>query len=411
MKKWSRWFSVLLVLSFVLSACATAQPTSTPAVSEPTEAPAAPPEGGEPAEPTEAAAPEPAETEATEPEPAETEAVAEGTEPLPGFFVPANLTCDEVVVYSSFPDEEMAELAEPFKEMTGIDLVNVVVSSGEGLARIRAEAANPQADYWLSVRGSLLLDAISNDPPLIIEYKPKTVDQILEVYRYPDSPIFTGIGTYPLVIHWNPQVAEEIGLEPPRTYEDLIDPQYQGLLVMPHPGTSGTAYSAISLFLQLYGEEEGWEFIRQFAQNVDQFTRSGRAPQNMVAQGEYPFGIGFFDAVWYLGPEGEGYPIEPIFPEPLFADPFSGGVVAGAPNEECAKLFYDYLLTVPAQEVFLNYGTYSVRGDVAAPAGAPLLADMEILDYDWQTWGERRDEVLAKFVEVTSIEEPPEDAE
>lgn len=387
MKKWNTLLSVLILVAFLVSAC-------TPGAQTPTQAPPV----------TEPDAEDPAAEE-----PADTEGVAAGNEPLPGFVVPEDLTCDEVVVYSSFPDEEMADLAGPFKEMTGIDLVNVVVSSGEGLARIRAEAANPQADYWLSVRGSLLLDALNNDPPLIIEYKPATLDQILPVYQYPESTVFTGIGTYPLVIHWNPTVAEELGLEPPRTYQDLIDPKYEGLLVMPHPGTSGTAYSAISLFLQLYGEEEGWEYIKKFSTNVDQFTRSGRAPQNMVAQGEYPFGIGFFDAVWYLGPEGEGYPIEPIFPEPLFADPFSGGVVAGAPNEQCGKLFYDYLLTVPAQEIFLNYGTYSVRGDVAAPQGAPALTEMEILDYDWETWGARRDEVLERFVQETSIEEPPEE--
>lgn len=346
------------------------------------------------------------EVEVTEEE--EPEEAAGSSEPLPGFVVPADLSCNDIVVYSSFPDEEIAELAEPFTEMTGVTVSNVVVSSGEGLSRIQAEATNPQADYWLSVRGSLLLDALNSDPPLIVEYKPKTVDQISPVYQYPDSTFFTGIGMYPLVFHYNTGVAEELGLEPPRTYEDLIDPQYEGLLVMPHPGTSGTAYSAISLFLQMYGEEEGWEFIRQMVNNMDQLTRSGRAPQNLVAQGEYPFGIGFFDAVWYLGEAGEGFPIEPIFPEPIFADPFSGAVVAGARNQECAELFYDYLLTVPAQEVFLNYGTYSVREDVAPPAGAPPLSELEVFDYDWQTWGERRDEVLDQFVEDTAISPPAE---
>ncbi|HEX6302680.1 MAG TPA: extracellular solute-binding protein [Anaerolineales bacterium] len=359
------------------------------------------------AAPTEETAPEAAVTEeGSVQEPTEA-AAAQGSEPLPGFFVPADLPCNEIVVYSSFPDEEIAELAGPFQDMTGISISNVVVSSGEGLARIKAEAANPQADYWLSVRGSLLLDALNNDPPLIAEYKPKTLDQIAEVYQYPDSTVFTGIGMYPLVFHYNPAVAEELGLEPPRTYEDLIDPKYEGLLVMPHPGTSGTAYSAISLFLQMYGEEEGWDFIRKMAENMDQFTRSGRAPQNMVAQGEYPFGIGFFDAVWYLG--RDGFPIEPIFPVPIFADPFSGAVVAGARNEACAELFYDYLLTVPAQEVFLNYGTYGVREDVAPPEGAPPLSELDVIDYDWQTWGERREEVLNRFVDETAISPPPEE--
>lgn len=380
--------SAILALVLVLSGCQSSQPpTAEPEVEQPSD------------------------TEVDEPGEAGTgaEEVAEGSEPLPGFFVPNDLSCRNVVVYSSFPDEEIAQLAEPFTEMTGITVSNVVVSSGEGLARIQAEASNPQADYWLSVRGSLLLDALSNDPPLIVEYKPKTVDQIASVYQYPDTTYFTGIGMYPLVFHYNPNVAEEIGLEPPQSYEDLLDPQYEGLLVMPHPGTSGTAYSLITVFLQLYGEEQGWEFIRQMVNNMDQLTRSGRAPQNFVAQGEYPFGIGFFDAVWYLGEAGEGFPIEPVFPSPTFADPFSGAVVAGAPNQECAELFYDYLLTVPAQEVFLDYGTYSVREDVAPPTGAPPLADLEVLDYDWQTWGERRDEILDRFVDETAIAPPEED--
>lgn len=381
-----------LLLALLATACQPAEEEATTAPDSPANTPAD--EGAEEPAPEEEAAPE--------------EEVAVN-EPLPGFVVPADLSCDEVVVYSSFPDEEIAELAGPFGEMTGISVSNVVVSSGEGLSRIQAEAANPQADFWLSVRGSLLLDALTNDPPLIVEYKPKTYEQIAAPYQYPDSTFFTGIGTYPLVIHYNPQVAEELGMEPPRTYDDLIDPAYRDLLVMPHPGTSGTAYSLISMFLQMYGEEEGWERIRALAENMDQLTRSGRAPQNMVAQGEYPFGVGFFDAVWYLGEAGEGYPIEAIYPEPLFADPFSGAVVAGAPNQQCAELFYDYLLTVPAQEVFLNYGTYSVRDDVAAPEGAQPLTGIEIFDYDWQTWGERLDEVVERFVEETAIAPPEEE--
>lgn len=372
--------SVLVILSFALGACG---------------GPAAP-EAEEPAE-------EPAAGEPAEEEPAEEPAV---NEPLPGFVIPDGLTCDNIVVYSSFPDEEIAQLVGPFTDLTGITISNVVVSSGEGLARIKAEAANPQADFWLSVRGSLLLDALNNDPPLILEYKPNTVDQILEAYQYPDSTYFTGIGMYPLVFHYNPDVSAEMGIEPPQTYEDLVDPKYKGLLLMPHPGTSGTAYSAISLFLQMYGEEDGWQFIMDMAENMDQFTRSGRAPQNLVAQGEYPAGIGFFDAVWYLA--RDGFPIEPIFPEPIFADPFSGQVVAGAPNEECAKLFFDYLLTPPAQEAFLDYGTYSVRPDVDPPAGAPPITDLDIIDYDWQTWGERRQEVIDEFVERTAISPPTE---
>jgi iron(III) transport system substrate-binding protein len=75
--------------------------------------------------------------------------------------------------------------------------------------------------------------------------------------------------------------------------------------------------------------------VRQLAQNVAQFTRSGRAPQALVAQGEYPIGIGFYDAVWQL--QQEGFPVEVVVPNPAFAEPYGAAVVRGGPNSEGAR--------------------------------------------------------------------------
>ena len=323
-----------------------------------------------------------------------------------GFVVPDELRGGEIVVYSPFPDEEMQALAEPFTEMTGIKVLNIVISTGECQARLKAEAANPQADFWLSVRGAILKEALQDDPSLILEYKPSTVGEISPVYQYPDSTFFTGIGMYPLVFFYNEDLIKEEGLDIPETYEDLLDPQYKGKIVMPHPATSGTAYSALTLFLQMYGEEEGWKYMLDLAGNVDQFTRSGRAPHKMVAQGEYPVGIGFFDDVFVLN--NEGYNLIPIFPTPIFADPYSGAVVRGAPNEERAKLFYDYLLTEPAQQVLVVYGNYSVREDIAPPSLAKPLAELDVVDYDWSHWGDVKSEVLDRFIELTQVQPPEE---
>lgn len=367
---------VVVLLALVLAACQTA---TTPEVSAP---PVSPTDIPEPEEPV------------SEPE------------SQTGFVVPDELRGGEIVIYSSFPDEQIADLSEGFTRLTGTRVMNVVISSGEGLARLKAEAANPQADFWLSVRGALLQDALENDPPLILEYKPRTVNEIAPIYQYPDSTFFTGVGTYPLVIFYNEPVLQQDGLDIPQNYEDLLDPQYEGKILMPHPGTSGTAFSAITTWLQIYGEEEGWDYIRKLAQNVDQFTRSGRAPQNLVAQGEYPIGIGFFDAVYYLGVEG--FPIKAVFPVPLFGEPFSAQVVRGARNEERAKLFFDYLLTDEAQQVLPGYGTYGVREDVAPPEGYPPLSELDVFDYDWIHWGALREEILNRFVEETQVEIPTE---
>ena len=321
------------------------------------------------------------------------------------FSIPDDLRGGEIIVYSPFPDEEILALAGPFTEMTDINVTNIVISTGEALSRLKAEAANPQADFWLSVRAAIAQEAIQNDPPLIIEYKPTTLDQISAQYQFNDSPFVTGVGMYPLVVFYNEDVLTEDGLDVPETYQDLLDPQYEGKIVMPHPATSGTAYSAVSLFLQVFGEEKGWEYILDLAKNVDQFTRSGRAPHRLVAQGEYPIGIGFYDAVFNLN--AEGFNLTPIFPAPVFADPYTAAVVNGAPNEAKAKLFFDYLLTADAQKVLLDYGNYSVRDDIDPPKDGKPLTELEIVEYDWSHWGDVKSDVLDKFIEETQIQ-PPE---
>ncbi|HFC12883.1 MAG TPA: extracellular solute-binding protein [Anaerolineae bacterium] len=321
------------------------------------------------------------------------------------FEVPDDLRGGEIIVYSPFPDEEILALSEPFTEQTDIKVSNIVISTGEALSRLKAEAANPQADFWLSVRAAVAQEAIQNDPPLIIEYKPSTLDQISAQYQFKDSKFVTGVGMYPLVVFYNADVLAEDGLDVPETYDDLLDPQYKGKIVMPHPATSGTAYSAISLFLQTKGEEKGWEYILDLAENVDQFTRSGRAPHRLVAQGEYPIGIGFYDAVFNMN--AEGFNLTPIFPAPVFADPYTAAVVKGAPNEAKAKLFFDYLLTADAQKVLLDYGNYSVRDDIAPPKDGKPLTELEVAEYDWAHWGDVKSDVLDKFIEETQVQ-PPE---
>src|SRR5690606_9817882 len=94
-------------------------------------------------------------------------------------------------------------------------------------------------------------------------------------------------------------------------------------------------------------EDDGWAYVAELNPNIAQYTRSGRAPQTLVSQGEYPVGIGFYDAVWQL--QQEGFPVEVVIPDPVFAEPYGGAVVAGAPNPDNARAFFDYLLTPEAQ--------------------------------------------------------------
>ncbi len=311
----------------------------------------------------------------------------------------------EVIVYSPFNDEFMQALARPFTQETGIRVLNIVISTGESQSRLRAEAARPQADFWLSVRPAILQQALEEG--LIESYRPNGSDAVLPAYQY-DAEHITAIGTYPLVIFYNSQALGRADLPVPTgDWDQLLDPAYEGQIVMPHPATSGTAYSAIATMLQRAmqaggTEDDGWEYVAALNPNIAQYTRSGRAPQTLVSQGEYPIGIGFYDAVWQL--QQEGFPIEVVIPDPVFAEPYGGAVVAGAPNPENARLFYDYLVSPAAQDVLGQFGNYPVIEGAALPEGGVEVPGDQVIEVDFQWSAENRDRILQRFQEVTQAE-------
>jgi len=51
-------------------------------------------------------------------------------------------------IYEAFDTAEAKYYIDEFEKETGIDVVFVRMSSGEVLARVEAEAANPQATVW-----------------------------------------------------------------------------------------------------------------------------------------------------------------------------------------------------------------------------------------------------------------------
>lgn len=140
----------------------------------------------------------------------------------------------------------------------------------------------------------------------------------------------------------------------PQSWDDLLNPAFKGQLVIAHPASSGTAYTALITVLQLKGEAKGWEYWKQFHANVWQYTKSGAAPAQHVGQGEAAVGVVFSHDIvaqseqglpivlsfaregmgWEIGPwsqrrRNSAPNIPPIRPQPSRAP--------GLPGQSCCK--------------------------------------------------------------------------
>ena len=307
----------------------------------------------------------------------------------------------KILVYSPWKDEIMQKFGEIFAKETGIKLESINISTGEIYARLKVEKARPQADVWHSVRAELLDKAKEED--LLDPSKPANAKYVLPQYAYPNEPTFTGTTMYPLVIGYNLNMLKKMGLEPPKSYEDLLDPRWKDQIVMPHPAASGTGYAFLITMVQLYREKgetgiqskRGWEYLVKLNNNMSQYTRSGSAPAKLVATGEFPLCITFYDRVFQLA--GEGYPIACTIPSPTFAEASCSAIVAKAPNLDGAKKFLEFILSQKAQELAVTLGNYSVRPDMDPPKGAIALKDMKIFPDDYK-WGSKfKKELLNEF--------------
>ena len=56
----------------------------------------------------------------------------------------------------------------------------------------------------------------------------------------------------------NTEIPEKHGLPEPESYEDLIKPEYKGLISMPNPKSSGTGYMFLKSLVNAWGEEKAF---------------------------------------------------------------------------------------------------------------------------------------------------------
>ena len=286
-----------------------------------------------------------------------------------------------------------AEFEKKYPDIT----VNFVrMSSGESLTRLRNEKDNPQFDIWWG--GPVDGQIAAKQEGLLEQYKTPSQDKIInkKLMLDPDG-YWVGVYVGSLGFATNKDWSDKNGGFVPKSWDDLLDPKLKGQLMVAHPSSSGTSYTALCTILQIKGEEEGWKFLKEYAAQVNQFTKSGSAPARFVGAGEAGVGIVFsHDIVKQIE---TGLPLILSFPEEGTGYEIGGmGIIKGAKNLENAKLWYDWALQPSTQELGPKYGAYQAPTVEGAKASKPELLKVKLIDYNFEWCGQHKKEFVDRFI-------------
>lgn len=297
-------------------------------------------------------------------------------------------------VYTTNKPEEMEAFVESIEEGTGVQIEFFNMSSGEMWSRVDSEAPDFGADMQIGMLESFALLAVEKD--YLETYPSEHWADVPDKFKDPDGKWFgTSFWYNTLII--NTDIIEEKGLDVPQSWEDLLDPQYEGEIILPDPGTAGTAYLFTSTILQLFGEEEGWDYLKELDKNVAQYTKSGSGPALHVAQGEYAIGITWEQPVNDF--IEEGYPVEAVLPEEGVGYSLDvAWIFKNTDQLENAKKVMDYMASDEFMEVTAEY-----RSMVTKP-GITDSEELEkhFIDYDAVWAADNQDRVMEKWREEFS---------
>lgn len=309
---------------------------------------------------------------------------------LAGLAAPA---ATPVVVYSALENDEIAEyLKVARQDLPDLDIRVLRLSTGELAARVLAEKGNPQADVLWGVAATATIPLVREG--ILEPYAPKGAYKILRQFRDPKG-YWTGIDLYVGAIAVNTVELTKRRLPVPRTWNDLLNPQYKGLVIMPNPLTSGTGFLHVVAVLTKFGEQRGWQYLTELDRNIAQYTRSGGAPARMAAQGEIPIALSFDFAV--LSFKQQGFPVELVWPDGTGYELEVNALIKGARNPEAAKRFLDWAISLNAMRAYARWKMGVTMPGVTAGPHVPQLHTVPLLKVDFQWAAEHRQRILDEW--------------
>lgn len=303
----------------------------------------------------------------------------------------------ELLVYTAVEADELQMFKEAFeKEYPDVDVQWVRDSTGIMTSKLLAEKDNPRADivWGLAATSLMLLEQEGYFQP----YAPKGVENLKKSFvDAANPPIWVGQRAWIASVCYNTIEAKNKGLPKPSSWMDLTKPVYKGHVVMPNPNSSGTGFLDVSSWLQIWGEEKGWQFMDKLHDNIAWYTHSGSKPCRQAGAGEIPIGVSFA----YRGAQvkQKGAPVDVIAPEEGVGwDMEAFAIVKGTKKLDAAKKLADWSVSKTANEIYNHaYAVVAMPGVAKEVEHFPPDIEQKMIDNDFKWAAKNRIAILDEW--------------
>ena len=252
---------------------------------------------------------------------------------------------DRVVIYTASEDERIAYIqSELDKQFPDTEIVIQSLGTGQLLSKLQAEGKDSDCDIFYDlevVNAEIILNA---SPDLFVDlsdydfsiYDPSVTGYTDRHHKYAVNGKTAGAFLV------NTKMLEEKGLPIPTTYEDMLKPEYAGLISMPSPKSSGTGYSYYNGMVTILGEEAAMKYFEELNPNIKEYTTSGSAPAKAAVRGDVAIAYGLLWQCVNYANENEGLTV--VVPEQGLAfDLFTMGMISGHETKGSVKEVFTYL--------------------------------------------------------------------
>ena len=147
--------------------------------------------------------------------------------------------------------EDYKKLFDEFTKDTGIQTELLSKSSGDVLNQLKAGGGTPIADLWFG--GGIDAFMSAKEHGLLEKVDLDSASDFASGYVDPDHYWYTkGVTVVGFIV--NNDLLSSKNIEAPKTWDDLIKPDYKDEILMSNPAISGTNYGAVNAILQKKGE-------------------------------------------------------------------------------------------------------------------------------------------------------------